>query len=76
MAKILTIEQIKEKYKDAWVLVEDPQTDKSLEVLAGKVLYHSHNRDEFDREALKFHPKRFAVVYTGEVLAEGVAFAL
>jgi hypothetical protein len=76
MESVLTIEQIREQYQDAWVLIEDPQTDEFLEVLAGKVLYHSHNRDEFDREILKFHPKRSAVVYTGEIMSEGVAFAL
>ncbi len=73
----MTIDQIKEKYTDAWVLIEDPQTDEALEVLAGKVLYHSKNRDEFDREALKFHPKHFAVIYKGDsTLPEGMAYAL
>jgi hypothetical protein len=76
MEKVLTIEQIRENYQDAWVLIENPQTDEFLEVLAGKVLYHSHNRDEFDRETLKFHPKRSAVIFTGEIMPEGVAFAL
>ncbi len=66
MDKTLTITEIESQFDSEWVLVEDPQTNDALEVQSGKVLYHSKNRDEFDRKALEFHPKRFAVLFTGQ----------
>ena len=66
MDKTLTIAEIEAQFDSEWVLVEDPQTNEALEVQSGKVLYHSKNRDEFDRKVLEFRPKRFAVLFTGE----------
>ena len=50
MDKTLTISEIESQFDSEWVLVEDPQTNEALEVQSGKVLYHSGNRDEFDRK--------------------------
>jgi hypothetical protein len=75
MNEVLTVAEIKSKYDSEWVLIEDPQTNEALEVQSGKVLYHNKDRDEFDRKALGFHPKRFAVLYTGKP-PEGMEFAL
>ena len=75
MNEVLTVAEIKSRYDSEWVLIEDPQTNEALEVQSGKVLYHSKDRDEFDRKALAFHPKRFAVLYTGTP-PEGMEFAL
>ena len=66
MEKTLTIAEIESQFDSEWVLVEDPLTNESLEVQGGKVLYHSKDRDEFDRIMLEFHPKRSAVLFTGE----------
>lgn len=66
MNKALSIAEIEAQFEAEWVLVEDPQTNEALEVQSGRVLYHSRNRDEFDRKALEFHPKRFAVLFTGQ----------
>ncbi len=66
MNDVLTIAEIESKFESEWVLVEAPETNEALEVQSGKVLYHSKDRDEFDRTALEFHPKRFAVLYTGK----------
>ncbi len=75
MNEVLTVAEIKSKYDSEWVLIEDPQTNEALEVQSGKVLYHSKDRDEFDRSVLEFHPKRFAVLYTGKP-PKGMEFAL
>ena len=75
MNKTLTITEIELQFDSEWVLLEDPQTNEAFEVQSGKVLYHSKNRDEFDRKALDFHPKRFAVLYTGQP-SEEMEFAL
>ena len=75
MNKVLTVAEIKSKYGSEWVLIEDPETNEALEVQSGRVLYHSKDRDQFDRKALGFHPKRFAVLYTGST-PEGMEFVL
>jgi len=53
------------QFVSEWVLIEDPQTNNALEVQSGKVLYHSKDRDEVYREAVRLRPKRFAMLYTG-----------
>jgi hypothetical protein len=65
MSDVLTIAEIEAKFVAEWVLVEDPQTNDALEVQCGKVLYHSKDRDEVYREAVRLRPKRFAMLYTG-----------
>lgn len=65
MSEVLTIAEIKAQFESEWVLIEDPQTNEFLEVQSGKVCYHSKDRDEVYREAVKLRPKRFAMLYTG-----------
>jgi hypothetical protein len=67
MDQVMTIDEINRQFDSEWVLVEDPQTDESLEVLAGKVVSHSKDRDEVYREAVRLRPKRFAMLYTGSM---------
>lgn len=65
MSDTLTMEEIRAQFDNEWVLIDDPITDERLEVHGGKVLFHSKDRDEFDRRSLEFRTKRFAVVFTG-----------
>jgi hypothetical protein len=67
MTEILTIAEIKARYDSEWVLVQDPKTDETLEVKSGRVRFHSKDRDEVYREAVKLRPKRFAMLYTGTI---------
>ncbi len=67
MSEILTMAEIKARFDSEWVLVEDPQTDECLEVERGGVRFHSKECDEVSREAVKLRPKRFAMLYTGEL---------
>ncbi len=75
MEQVMTIEEIEKQFAREWVLIADPQTDEALEIKSGRVLYHSPDRDEFDRQSLAFQGKRFAVLFTGKA-AEGMEFAL
>lgn len=75
MEKIMTLAEIESRFESEWVLVEDPQTNEALEVQSGRVLYHSKDRDEFDRKVLELRPRRFAVLYTGKT-REGAEFVL
>jgi hypothetical protein len=67
MTEILTIAEIKARHDSEWVLVQDPKTDETLEVKSGRVRFHSKDRDEVYREAVKLRPKRFAMLYTGTI---------
>ena len=63
----MTIEEIRSQFDSEWVLIEDPETNERLEVLSGKVIHHSKDRDEVYRKAVSLRPKRSALVYTGEI---------
>ncbi len=65
MDEILTAEEITARFAPDWVLVGDPQTDEQLNLRAGKVLFHSPDRDEVYRKAKLLQPGRFAVQYLG-----------
>lgn len=73
--EILTMKEIEEKFNSEWVLIGEPQTNELLEVLSGKILFHSKDRDEIHQKAMELRPKRFAVLRIGEP-PEGMEFAL
>jgi hypothetical protein len=61
----LTIEEIYARYDSEWVLVQDPEVNEHLEVVRGKVVWHSNDRDEVDRKAIELRLKSSATLYTG-----------
>ncbi len=65
MAEVMTISQIERQFESEWVLVENPETNREMQVQAGKVLWHSKDRDEVYRKAIELRPRRFAMLYTG-----------
>ncbi len=65
MSDVLTAAEIESQFRSEWVLVGDPETDDSLRVRSGRVIYHSKDRDEVYRKAIELRPKRFAMLYTG-----------
>lgn len=67
MSQTMTAAKIHKKFKNEWVLVENPETTKNHEVKKGKVLYHSKDRDEVYRKAIELHPPSIAILYTGEI---------
>ena len=75
MEDILTVAQIESRFESEWVLVEDPQTNEALEVLSGRVRWHSKDRDEVYRKAVELRPGRFAMLYTGK-MPKGTAVVL
>lgn len=75
MSEVLTIEEIESRYDSEWILVEDPELDEHLNVLSGRVVCHSKDRDEVYQKALDVRPKRPAVLYTGR-MPEGTAIIL
>jgi hypothetical protein len=65
MDEILTLEEMESRFPSEWLLIGDPQTDDQQRLVAGRVLFHSPDRDERDRKMLELRLPRFAVRYTG-----------
>ncbi len=63
--EIMTLKEIENLFDGEWILVEDPELDRNNEVIRGKVLCHSKDRDEVDAVAMRLHPKRSAFLYMG-----------
>lgn len=72
MDQLLTIAEIEHQYENEWVLVEDPELDANLEVILGRVVWHSRERDEIHRKALELRPRHPAFVYAGEIPEDAV----
>ncbi len=66
MARVLSLTEIEQQFASEWILIGDPRTSADLEVERGIVLYHSPDREAVYREAIRLHPQRFAVLFTGE----------
>ncbi len=75
MGEVLTIEEIESLFPSEWVLIGDPRTDSDHKLMAGRVLFHSPDRDEVDRKLLELRPSRFAFRYLGD-LPEHMAMVL
>jgi hypothetical protein len=75
MADVMPIEDIRDLFRDEWVLLEDPQTNEFLAIQGGKVLCHSKDRDEVHRQLVALRPGRFAIVSTGRI-PEGTAILI
>jgi len=76
METVLTVDEIRKRFASEWVLVGDPQTSEALELQAGKVLYHSKDRDEVYRKAVELRPRRCAFLFTGAIPPEGTELLL
>ena len=75
MTRQMTLTEIKSEFDSEWVLIGDPMTDEALNVLEGRVLHHSKDRDEVYRKAVSLRLERSAIVYTGQI-PEGTAVVL
>ena len=71
----MTIEEMESSFDSEWVLVGDPITDESFNVLQGKVVHHSKDRDEVYRKGLELPFKRVAILYLGRP-PQGTAIAV
>lgn len=69
---VLTRKQIYSRYKDEWVLIANPVLDKHLEVVRGRVAFHSKDRDKLDREAMSLRLRESAYIYTGRMPKDAV----
>jgi hypothetical protein len=74
MNELLTLAEIEARFPKEWVLLGDPKTNEYQQILSGRLLFHSADRDEVDRQAILLStPRHIAVSYTGP-LDEDVEF--
>ena len=76
MTEVLTIDEINERFPDEWVLIGDPETNESLEVLSGEVLWHSADRDEVYSKAKELRPQRAAFHFSGPLFDDDTEYSL
>lgn len=62
----MTLDEIRERYPNEWVLIEFTELDDELKVADGKVIAHSQSRDEIEEELMALKDGKIAVEYTGE----------
>jgi hypothetical protein len=71
-AKIVTVAELEQRYPEQWVLLEITRDAKDPRRVAGRLLAHSSDRDEFDEAFLRFraeHPEtRVYRFFTGDVV--------
>jgi hypothetical protein len=65
MNEVMTMTEIEKHFDNEWILVEDPVLDSNGEIIRGKVLWHSKDRDEVYRRDLEMRPRNAAYLYTG-----------
>ena len=58
--------QIKEIFREEWVLIQVHQVDGDYRVVEGEVLAHSKDKEDIYRAVLEIRPKEFSIEYTGQ----------
>ena len=70
----MKIEEIKQKYKDEWVLIKVIKTDELNRPIKGELIFHSKNRDEVYAKMKQIKGHTYTL-YTGKIPKEGYAVA-
>ncbi|MGH7214351.1 MAG: hypothetical protein ACREIT_06275 [Tepidisphaeraceae bacterium] len=61
----LTMEQMKARFPSHWLLIDEPVLDDQLNVLSGRLVYASPDRNDLHRRTMMLNPKDIAVLFTG-----------
>lgn len=69
MAQIQTVDEMMEAYRGEWAIIVDCEYDESRNLLRGRVVAHSPDRDDIYREMAN-HPEGGAVRYLGQIPAD------
>jgi hypothetical protein len=68
MNEVLTMAEIEARYPKEWVLLSDLETNERQQVVRARLVFHSPDRDEVDRQALLLPiPRHIAIFYTGPI---------
>lgn len=60
-------EEIVERFKDEWVLLEVKKVDSEFNIKEGEVLAHSQDKNVIYEKVLELRPKNFSIEYTGKI---------
>ena len=71
----MNIEEIKQKDKDEWLLIEVTKSDELGQPLEGNLIAHSKNRDDTYEAMTKTKAKHLYHTYTGKIPTKGYAVA-
>lgn len=71
----MKIEEVKEKYKNEWVLVNVSQVNELGEPIDVEIIAHSKNREDTYQAMKETKAKDIAHFYTGEIPKKGYAVA-
>ena len=66
MGKKSLVKTIKERYRDEWVLLLDPDISPKTKIEGGEVVFHSKDRGEVHRRLSDFKGNK-AIVFTGKI---------
>ena len=75
MNEVMSWPEIEETFNGEWVLIEDPECAPTLEVIRGKVIFHSKDRAEVSLKMRGLPRLHHAVLYIGG-LPEGLEMIL
>jgi hypothetical protein len=75
MSEIMTLEEIKKNYNGQWVLIAYSETDEDLQVVKGKVIAYSTNKEDIYQALELAREQPLAIEYMGQV-PEDLAFIL
>ncbi len=59
--------QIKKKYTDNWILLEDVQMDEDMYISEGRVIYFHPSKEEIYKKLLELKPKISAIEFVGNI---------
>lgn len=72
----MTIEEIKKKYKNQWILAKVLKENKLNQVTEAKVILASPDKEEIYKALGQVKKgEHICTFYTGEILPKGMAFA-
>jgi hypothetical protein len=63
----LTIEEIKERYPNEWVLIEYEEIDNEFNIIKGHVITHSPVKEEIYKILMETKGKNIVIEYTGRI---------
>ena len=75
MDEVMSWAEIKETFEGEWVLIEDPELSPVLQVIRGKVIFHSKDRAAVDAKMQELPRMHHAVKHIGG-LPEGLEMVL
>ncbi len=72
MSERMTREEIEATFHSEHLLLDEPETDEHLNLLAGTVVFHSKNEVGLYHKALELRLKQMAFLYTGKIAEDAI----